>query len=81
MYYDQVSIAIYKSSGWSQPQYTINDLLFINYASEYQLPPVIDASHTTPTTHVNLGSDLLKLIGWRHCPYFKWVPYIPETTA
>ena len=53
----------------------------INYVSEHQLPPVIDASHTTPTTHVNQGPKLLKLIGWRRCPYFRWVPHVPGTTA
>ena len=81
MYYDQVSITVHKSSGCSQSQYTINSLSFINYFSEHQLPHVIDASHATPTTHVNRGSELLKLIGWRHYPYFRWISYIPETTA
>ena len=33
------------------------------YVSEHQLLPVIDAFHTTPTTHVNQGPMLLKLIG------------------
>ena len=42
---------------------------------------VIDASHSAPTTRVNQGSELLKLISWRHCSCFRWVPYIPETTA
>ena len=49
--------------------------------SEHQLSPVIDAFHTTPTTHVNQSPKLLKLIGWRHCRCFRWVPYIPGTTA
>jgi len=32
------------------------DLVFvINYVSEHQLPPVIDASYTTSTIHVNQG--------------------------
>ena len=48
----------------------------INYVSEHQLPLVIDASHITPTTRVNQGPKLLKLIGWRHCPRFRWVSYI-----
>ena len=42
---------------------------------------VIDASHTTPITRINRGPKLLKLIGWRHYPCFKWVPYIPGTIA
>ena len=29
----------------------------------------------------NRGPMLLKLISWRHCPYFRWAPYIPWTTA
>jgi len=37
--------------------------MIINYVSKYQLPPVIDASHTTPITHVNRNPMLLKLIG------------------
>jgi len=47
----------------------------------HQLPPVIDASLITPVTHVNQGSMLLKLIGWRHCPCFRWVPCILGTTT
>ena len=58
-----------------------DSVFFFNYVSEYQLPPVIDVSHTMPTTHVNQGSKLLKLIGWRHCPCFRCVPYIPGTTT
>jgi len=60
---------------------TLWTVYYYYYVSEYQLPPVIDASHTTPITHVNKGPKLLKLIGWRHCPCFRWIPYIPETTA
>ena len=56
-------------------------LIVINYVSEQQLPHAIDTSHTTPSTHVNRGSKLLKLIGWEHCLYFKWVTYIPGTMA
>jgi len=33
----------------------------INYVSEHQLPHIVDASHTTPTTHVDWGPILLKL--------------------
>ena len=55
-------------------------LLFIMSANT-NLPPVIDASHTTPIRHVNRDPKLLKLIGWRHCPCFRWVPYIPGSTA
>ena len=53
----------------------------INYVSKHQLPPVINISHVTPITCVNQGLKLLKLIGWRHYPYFKWVPYTLGTTA
>ena len=53
----------------------------INYVSEHKLSHVGDASHTTHTTRVNWGSKLLKLIGWRHSSYFRWVPYIPGTTT
>ena len=52
--------------------------IIIYYVSEHQLPPVIDASHTTPITRVNRNPKLLKLIDWRHCPCFRWVPYIPR---
>jgi len=48
----------------------------ISYVSEHQLIHAIDTSHTTPTTHVNQGPMLLKLIGWRNCLCFKWVSYI-----
>ena len=51
------------------------------YVREHELSPVIDAFHTTPITCVNPGPKLLKLISWRHCPCFMWVPYIPRTTA
>ena len=66
---------IHVSGKDNQLQYII-----IYYVSECQLPPVIDTSHTTPITRANRGPKLLKLIGWRR-PYFRWVPYIPETTA
>jgi len=52
---------------------------FINYVSEHQLPHVMDASHTTSTTHVNLDPMLLKLIDWKHSLCLKWVSYIPGT--
>ena len=59
-----------------------NTLIFIiYYFSEHLLPPVIDASYTMRTTRVNRSPKLLKLIGWRHCPYFGWVLYIPGTTT
>ena len=35
---------------------------FINYVREQQLPHTINTSHATPTTHVNWGPILLKLI-------------------
>ena len=47
----------------------------------HQLPPVIDASHTTPITRDNRAPKLLKLIGWRYFPCFMWVPSIPRTTT
>ena len=55
--------------------------IIINYVSEHQLSHAVGASHTAPTTHVNWGRMLLKLIGWRHYTYFRWVSYIPGTTA
>jgi len=48
-----------------------------NTNHEHQLPHLISASHTTPTTRVNLHPK--KLVGWRHCPYFMLVPYILGT--
>jgi len=36
--------------------------IFINYISEHQLTHVIAASHTTPTSRINWGPMLLKLI-------------------
>jgi len=39
------------------------------------------ASHAMPTTRVNCDPMLLKLVGWRCCMCFKWVPYIPRTTG
>ena len=51
------------------------------YVSEYQLPPAIGTSYTTPITGVNQSPMLLKLIGWRHCPCYKWVAYIPWITT
>jgi len=55
--------------------------IIIYYVNEHQLPPIIDASHTTPITRVKRGPKLLKLIGWRHCSCFRCVLYIPGTTA
>ena len=46
----------------SQSQYAIKQFIIINYVSEYQLPPVIGASHTTFITRVNWNPKLLKLI-------------------
>jgi len=34
-----------------------------------------------PITRVIKVLNLLKMIGWRCCLCFKWVPYIPGTTA
>ena len=67
---------IHVSGKNNQLQYII-----IYYISEHQFSLVINASHTIPITRVNRGPKLLKLIGWRHCPCFRWVPYIPGTTA
>ena len=65
--------------GWIQSvSVHYKQFFIIYYVSEHQLSPAIDASHTTPITHVNQDYKLLKLIGWRYCPYFKWVPYIPK---
>ena len=69
------------TSEYSQSQYAIKQFIIINYVSEHQLPHIIDASHTTLTTHANRGPQLLKLIGWRHCLCFKWVPCISGTTT
>jgi len=55
-----------------------SSLLFIMSAS---MPYTVDASHATPITRVNQSPKLLKLIGWRHCPCFRWVPCIPGTTV
>ena len=63
--------------------YNVNErtqFFIINYVSEHQLPHVIDASHTT-TTRANRDPQLLKLIGWRHCLYFRWVPCISGITT
>ena len=49
------------TSEHSYSQHAIKQFIIINYVSEHQLAPVIDASHTTPTTHVNRDSKLLKL--------------------
>ena len=57
---------------------TLWTIYYYYYVSERQLPPVIDASHTMPITHVNQGPKLLKLIDWRYCPCFMWVPSYPE---
>jgi len=60
---------------------TFEQFIIIYYVSEHQLPPIIDASHITPITCANQRPKLLKLICWRHCPCFRWVPYIPGTMA
>jgi len=57
----------------------MNSLLLL--CQRTQLPPIIDTSYTMPTTRVNQGPKLLKLTSWRHFPYFRWVPYMPGTTA
>jgi len=35
----------------------------INYISEHQFPHAVNTFYTTPTTHINWGPMLLKLIG------------------
>ena len=47
------------TSEYSQSQYLIKKFIIINYVSEYQLPHVINASYTTPTTRANRGPQLL----------------------
>ena len=46
-------------------QFTVHyeQFIIINYVSKDQLPHTVDAHYTTPTTHVNWGPILLKLIG------------------
>ena len=76
-----MSITVYISDGYSQSvlessvqsgdefnQIMVHYRQFIinYYVSEYQLPHVIDASHTKSTAHVNQDPKLLKLIGWRN---------------
>jgi len=56
-------------------------LLLLIMSGNNQLQHAIDTFHTTPTTHVNRGLMLLKVISWRHCLCVKWVPYIPGTTT
>ena len=75
MQYSQVSKQIQSVTVYNK------QFIIINYVSEYQLSSVIGASHGTPITHVNRHPMLLKMNGWRHCPYFRWVPYISETTV
>ena len=60
-------------------QYT--QFVIINYVSEHQLSHTVDTFYTTPTTRVNRGPMLLKLISLRHYACFRWVSYIPGTTA
>ena len=52
-----VQHSIHVSSEHNQSQYII-----IYYVREHQLPHAVDPSHTTPTTRVNRGPMLLKLI-------------------
>ena len=41
---------------------TLDSSLSFIMSANTNLPPVIDASHTTPTTPVNQGPKLLKLV-------------------
>ena len=50
------------ASEYSQSQHAIKQFDIINYVSKHQLLHIIDASHTTSTTRVNLGPMLLKLM-------------------
>ena len=63
--YNPVSIISYTNQTGEHCQVTLQcgQLIVINYVSEHQLSPVIDASHTMSITHVNKGLILLKLIG------------------
>ena len=45
---------MYKYDKWTQSVTVYYEpLIIIYYVSEHQLPPIIDASHTAPTTCVN----------------------------
>jgi len=37
--------------------------IIVNYVSEHLLPHAVNTFHITPTTHINWGLILLKLIG------------------
>ena len=62
--YNHVSIIVIYMYSQVIQSVTICNNQFINiyYVSEHQLSHVIDASHTTPTTHANRGPQLLKLV-------------------
>jgi len=76
MSYARVQCAIrsptrYTRLRWTQSVTVHYGQFIINYyVSEHQLSHVIDASHTTPTIHVNQNPKLMNLIDWRHCPCF-----------
>ena len=76
-----IIVYIYVQSGeYSLSQYTMNSsLLFIMSANT--IATRNGTSHTTPISCINQGPMLLKLIGWRHCPFFRWVTYILGTTT
>ena len=76
MYSQVITVSLNTVSHNTYEQFNI-----IYYVSECQLSPITGAPHTTPTTRVNQGPKLLKLVGWRRNPCFRWVPYIPRTTA
>ena len=56
-YWVSIITCIHVSGEYNQYQYII-----IYYVNEHQLPHVIDAFHTMPTTHVNQDSKLLKSV-------------------
>ena len=61
-----------------------NTLWTVHYYLLYQRTPIVTYNRCipcSPITRVNQGPKLLKLIGWRYCPCFRSVPYIPGTTA
>ena len=51
--YQMSRVSQYWSSVYNQVMVYYRQVIIIYYVSEHQLPHVIDASHTTPTTRVN----------------------------
>jgi len=58
-----------------------NTLWTVHYYLLYQRTPIATCSRRIPyyaITCINQSPKLLKLIGWRHCPCFRWVCTYPE---